>query len=69
MKRYFYWFCTINNDLLFISKKHGVILFNHQKPLVKIKYRGLFYYKYTGTSIRISEKTIKNKIERCNVII
>ena len=69
MKRYFYWFCTINDDLLFISKQHGIISWNHSKPLVKVKYRGMNYYKYTGTSKRISEKSIKNKIERCNVII
>ena len=69
MKRYFYWFAQINGDYLFISKQHGIISLNHQKALVRIKYRGLFYYKYSGTSKRISEKSIKNKTERCNVII
>lgn len=68
-KRYIYWFAQIGDDLLFISKQYGIISLNHKHPLKKIKYRGMYYYKYIGTSKRISEKTIKNNIERCNVII
>jgi len=63
------WGAYTSDDLLFISKEHGIISANHKKTLVRVKYRGLYYYKYPGTSKRISEKSIKNKTERCNVII
>jgi hypothetical protein len=64
-----YWFAQINDDTLFISPKGLIISLKKKQQLIKIKFRGLIYYRYKGTSNRIAQSTLKRNAIRCNVII
>ena len=64
-----YWFCTIGTDLLFIFPNGSIFSWEKKQYLIKVRFRGRFYYKHKGTSIRIAQSTLKRNAEKCNVIL
>lgn len=64
-----YWYCSINDDLLFILPNKTVISYNTKEPLIHIKYRGRPYVRYKNTHKRVAISSIKRIAQQCNVIL
>ena len=64
-----YWFAQIGDDLLFIFSNGNILSWDKKQYLLKEKFRAEIYYRFKGTSNRISQRTLKRKAEKCNVII
>ena len=62
------WYVCSHDSLLFIFTS-GQVMDYDGNFLVKETYRCRPYFRWKGTSKRISLKTIKSKFERCNATI
>ena len=62
------WFVKLKDDILLISTDKSVISIYEKKELIRENYHNSIFYRYPGTSSRISETTIRKKYQNCNVI-
>jgi len=62
------WYVCSKDYFLFIFE-NGKVMDYDGEFLLKEKYRCKDYFRWKGTSRRVSVKTIKNKFNRCDVIM
>ena len=63
-----FWYLYQKERILFICS-NGDVIDAEDGQLIKETYRGQTYYRTPKTNVRISQKSIKNNAERCNVLI